>query len=97
MVAPSKIQKKWCNPKNACVVGAKPQANPIPEMDYVDAFYWIKSLGVSNGTSDTTSKHYDEQCNLPPSMTPAPEAGSWFQDLFKEGLRNTNLRTSSSP
>jgi len=35
---------------NICIVneigvGARPQANPIPEMDYVDAFFWIKPLG----------------------------------------------------
>jgi len=82
--------EKWCNQKDFCI-GAEPQANPVPDMDYIDAFYWVKPLGVSDGTSDTTSEHYDEQCGLPSSMKPAPEAGSWFQESFEEGLRNSNI------
>eukprot|EP00833_Pecoramyces_ruminatium_P018779 jgi/Orpsp1_1/1192811/evm.model.d7180000096050.1 len=35
---------EWCN-QTGVGVGARPQANPVSGMDYLDAFYWIKPLG----------------------------------------------------
>jgi len=81
-------RERQCNPKGVGI-GARPQADPIPEMDYIDAFYWIKPFGISDGTTDPTSEHYDGKCDYY-SMNPAPEAGEWFQEFFEEGLKNAN-------
>ncbi|OUM68810.1 glycoside hydrolase family 6 protein [Piromyces sp. E2] len=69
-----------CNQKGAGV-GAKPQANPVSSMDYIDAFYWIKPLGISDGSNITNST----VC-----MSDAPQYNSWFQNHFIEGLKNSN-------
>jgi len=71
-------------------VGARPEANPISGMDYLDAFYWIKPLGESDGTSDESAERYDGYCGHKTAMKPAPEAGQWFQEFFEMGIKNAN-------
>jgi len=80
---------EWCNQMGSGI-GARPQANPISDMDYLDAFYWVKPYGESDGTSDESSEHYDGNCGQINAMKPAPEAGQWFQAFFEEGLKNAN-------
>nr|AAL01211.1 cellobiohydrolase II-like cellulase CelH [Orpinomyces sp. PC-2] len=80
---------EWCN-QTGVGIGARPQANPISSMDYLDAFYWIKPLGESDGTSDTSAARYDGYCGHETAMKPAPEAGQWFQKHFEQGLENAN-------
>nr|AEX92717.1 putative cellulase [Neocallimastix patriciarum] len=80
---------EWCN-QTGVGVGARPQASPISSMDYLDAFYWIKPLGESDGTSDTSAVRYDGYCGHDTAMKPAPEAGQWFQKHFEQGLENAN-------
>jgi len=71
-----------CNEKTVSV-GPRPQANPIPEMPYVDAFYWVKPLGESDGNSDLFIT--EDKC-----LRNAPEAGEWFQEQFELGIKNAN-------
>jgi len=80
---------EWCN-QTGCGIGARPQASPISGMEYLDAFYWVKPIGESDGTSDTSAKRYDGYCGHETAMKPAPEAGQWFQKFFEEGLKNAN-------
>nr|AAL01212.1 cellobiohydrolase II-like cellulase CelI [Orpinomyces sp. PC-2] len=80
---------EWCN-QTGVGVGARPQASPVSGMDYLDAFYWIKPLGESDGTSDTSAARYDGYCGHDTAMKPAPEAGQWFQKHFEQGLENAN-------
>ncbi|ORX48382.1 cellulosomal glycoside hydrolase family 6 exoglucanase Cel6A [Piromyces finnis] len=80
---------EWCN-QTGSGVGARPQANPISGMDYLDAFYWVKPYGESDGTSDESAKRYDGYCGHRTAMKPAPEAGQWFQAFFEEGIKNAN-------
>nr|AAL92497.1 exoglucanase Cel6A [Piromyces sp. E2] len=80
---------EWCN-QTGVGIGARPQANPISGMDYLDAFYWVKPLGESDGYSDTTAVRYDGYCGHATAMKPAPEAGQWFQKHFEQGLENAN-------
>ncbi|ORX57759.1 cellulosomal glycoside hydrolase family 6 exoglucanase Cel6A [Piromyces finnis] len=80
---------EWCNQMGSGI-GARPQASPIAGMDYLDAFYWVKPYGESDGTSDESAKRYDGYCGHRTAMKPAPEAGQWFQAFFEEGLKNAN-------
>ncbi|KAF8536952.1 1, 4-beta cellobiohydrolase [Trichophaea hybrida] len=56
----------------------------------VDAIVWAKPGGESDGTSDKSSKRYDEHCSLPDALQPAPEAGKWFQAYFEQLLKNAS-------
>ena len=80
---------EWCNQTGAGV-GARPQASPISGMEYLDAFYWVKPLGESDGTSDESAARYDGYCGHETAMKPAPEAGQWFQEFFEMGIKNAN-------
>jgi len=80
---------EWCN-QTGVGIGARPQASPISGMDYLDAFYWIKPLGESDGTSDESAARFDGYCGHETAMKPAPEAGQWFQKHFEQGLENAN-------
>ncbi|ORX77523.1 putative cellulase [Anaeromyces robustus] len=80
---------EWCN-QTGVGIGARPQASPISGMSYLDAFYWIKPLGESDGTSDESAARFDGYCGHDTAMKPAPEAGQWFQKHFEQGLENAN-------
>ncbi len=80
---------EWCNQMGSGI-GARPKANPVSGMEYVDAFYWVKPYGESDGTSDESAKRFDGYCGHRTAMKPAPEAGQWFQAFFEEGLKNAN-------
>jgi len=80
---------EWCNLSGAGA-GARPEAQPVKDMDYLDAFYWVKPLGYSDGTSDSTYAEYDIFCGHAKSMMPAPRQDLWFQKAFEEGIKNAN-------
>lgn len=74
----------WCNVHHAGL-GERPRAAPAP---LVDAYYWIKPPGHSDGTSDRTAARFDEMCAGPDATPGAPEAGQWFQAYYVELVRN---------
>jgi cellulose 1,4-beta-cellobiosidase len=76
----------WCNNKGAGM-GARPTADPKPG---IDAYFWVKPPGESDGTSDMKAARYDAFCGKPDAFTPAPEAGTWFHSYFVEVARNAN-------
>lgn len=79
----------WCNIKGAGL-GERPQASPAP---FIDAYYWIKPPGDSDGGADLAKPGYDEMCGGPkaPDSAPgAPRAGQWFGSYFIELVKNAN-------
>ena len=86
----------WCN-INEAGIGEIPQANPDPARPYLDAYYWMKPPGESDGISTTTDgvneegKSYDPMCGGESSnstgvradvLQDAPHAGAWFHEQF---------------
>jgi cellulose 1,4-beta-cellobiosidase len=74
----------WCNVK-AAGLGPRPQASPTP---LIDAYFWVKPPGESDGTSDPKSPRMDPSCKSGDSMENAPEAGEWFQAYFIQLVKN---------
>ena len=59
----------------------------------MDAYYWVKSPGESDGCSATLADgshcvRYDPSCGLDSSLSPAPEAGEWFPALMLSLIAN---------
>ncbi|KAK7051322.1 hypothetical protein VNI00_004822 [Paramarasmius palmivorus] len=78
---------EWCNVKGAGL-GARPTTDT--GSDVIDSIVWVKTPGESDGTSDPSSKRFDENCVSVTSHVPAPEAGAWFQDFFENLVRNAH-------
>jgi cellulose 1,4-beta-cellobiosidase len=76
----------WCNAKGAGL-GERPRASPAP---LVDAYYWVKPPGESDGASDPSTPGYDAACSTPDSAAGAPHAGQWFTSYFLELVQNAN-------
>lgn len=76
----------WCNIKGAGL-GERPVASPKP---LVDAYYWVKPPGESDGTSDEKAARFDANCKSEDALPNAPEAGQWFQQQFIELVKNAN-------
>jgi cellulose 1,4-beta-cellobiosidase len=76
----------WCNIKGAGL-GERPKASPAPG---VDAYYWIKPPGDSDGTSDSGAQRFDKACALPSSAQSAPQAGVFFGPYFADLVANAN-------
>jgi cellulose 1,4-beta-cellobiosidase len=74
----------WCNVQ-AAGLGPRPQASPDP---LIDAYFWIKPPGESDGTADPKSPRVDPSCKSGDSMPDAPEAGEWFQSYFIQLVKN---------
>jgi cellulose 1,4-beta-cellobiosidase len=74
----------WCNVKNAGL-GERPRAEPMPG---IDAYFWIKPPGESDGISDPSQPRFDEMCANPDAAQGAPQAGKWFESYFLELIRN---------
>jgi cellulose 1,4-beta-cellobiosidase len=68
----------WCNIQKAGL-GERPRASPRP---LVDAYYWIKPPGDSDGIADPAAPRYDEFCSSMDSAPDAPQAGHWFHSYF---------------
>ena len=79
-----KVWGSWCNVKGAGL-GERPRAEPGP---LVDAYFWVKPPGESDGTSDPTQPRFDESCVSPDSAKGAPEAGTWFGSYFLNLVHN---------
>ncbi|KAI8624747.1 carbohydrate-binding module family 1 [Xylariaceae sp. FL1651] len=77
----------WCNVRGAGF-GIRPSANTGSSL--LDAFVWVKPGGECDGTSDTSAARYDYHCGLADALTPAPEAGSWFEAYFEQLYKNAN-------
>ena len=93
----------WCNIADAGI-GEIPQANPDPSRPYIDAYYWMKPPGESDGISDKSAvdpneegKSYDPMCGGEATNTTgiaadvlmdAPHAGAWFHDQFVMLINN---------
>ncbi|KAH7317076.1 exoglucanase-6A [Stachybotrys elegans] len=75
----------WCNVQDS---GFGPLPDLSPDSEVLDAIVWIKPGGESDGTSDSTADRFDQMCVGPSAFTPAPEAGTWFQEYFEMLLRN---------
>ncbi len=76
----------WCNVKGAGL-GERPRSSPAPG---VDAYYWVKPPGESDGSSDPSAPGYDPQCSANDSAADAPHAGEWFASYFVELAQNAN-------
>jgi cellulose 1,4-beta-cellobiosidase len=79
-----KVWGHWCNIKGAGF-GERPRAAPEP---FVDAYFWVKPPGESDGTSDPTQPRFDAECASNESREGAPQAGVWFQNYFLDLVRN---------
>lgn len=75
----------WCNVRGTGF-GVRPTTNTGDAL--VDAFVWVKPGGEGDGTSDTSAARYDAHCGYADALTPAPEAGTWFQAYFEQLLKN---------
>ena len=54
----------------------------------IDAWYWVKPPGESDGTSDPTAPDYDPDCGKEDAATSAPPAGEWFHAYALDLVRN---------
>ena len=80
----------WCNLRSA---GLGPTPTAATGLGIVDAFFWIKTPGESDGCSTLLSDgsacpRYDSHCGLDSSLTPAPEAGQFSSSLMDSLVRN---------
>jgi cellulose 1,4-beta-cellobiosidase len=76
----------WCNVEGAGL-GERPVADPQPG---IDAYYWVKPPGESDGTSDSTMTRYDASCSNDDATPGAPQAGTWFSSYFLNLVKNAN-------
>lgn len=76
----------WCNVKGAGL-GERPG---LTDDTAIDAFFWIKPPGESDGVSDPKAPRYDANCSGPDAAPGAPQAGEFFEDYFEDLVRNAN-------
>ncbi|MBN2194596.1 MAG: glycoside hydrolase family 6 protein [Polyangiaceae bacterium] len=76
----------WCNIAKAGI-GERPKVAPRP---LLDAFFWIKPPGDSDGVADPSATRFDENCRSPDARTDAPEAGQWFPDHLIAMMKAAN-------
>jgi cellulose 1,4-beta-cellobiosidase len=76
----------WCNNKGAGV-GTRPVASPQAG---IDAYYWVKPPGESDGTSDPSAVRFDAFCGYEDAAQGAPEAGQWFHSYFVDAVKRAN-------
>jgi cellulose 1,4-beta-cellobiosidase len=74
----------WCNVHGAGL-GERPRVDPEPG---IDAYFWIKPPGESDGSSDPLGPRYDEMCGGADAAKGAPQAGQWFEKYFLDLVRN---------
>ncbi|KAI9736222.1 MAG: hypothetical protein M1834_001108 [Cirrosporium novae-zelandiae] len=77
----------WCNVKSTGL-GKRPTTATNSTLE--DAFVWVKPPAESDGTSNSSSARYDAHCGYSDALTPAPEAGTWFQAYFEQLLENAD-------
>jgi cellulose 1,4-beta-cellobiosidase len=76
----------WCNIKGAGL-GERPRADPTPG---IDAYFWVKPPGESDGSSDPKGPRYDPMCGNKDAAPNAPQAGEWFDSYFLDLVHNAN-------
>ncbi len=76
----------WCNIRGAGL-GERPTVSP---RDGIDAYFWVKPPGDSDGTADPAAVRFDENCASDDATPGAPEAGHWFHEYFVELVQNAN-------
>jgi len=76
----------WCNVKGAGL-GERPTVAPAPN---IDAYFWVKTPGESDGTTDRKAARFDENCVSDDAMPGAPEAGELFAPYLIELAKNAN-------
>jgi cellulose 1,4-beta-cellobiosidase len=76
----------WCNIEGAGL-GERPRAAPSPR---VDAYFWIKVPGESDGTSDPKAPGFDATCASPDSAQDAPAAGKFFPAYLLKLVEHAN-------
>jgi len=76
----------WCNVHGAGL-GERPRAEPEPG---IDAYFWLKPPGESDGVSDPSQPRYDPMCGGPDASKGAPQAGKWFESYFLDLVRYAN-------
>ena len=74
----------WCNVHGAGL-GERPRADPAPG---IDAYWWVKPPGESDGSSDPSGPRFDEMCAGPDAAKGAPQAGQWFEAYFMDLVHN---------
>ena len=79
-----KVWGHWCNIKGAGL-GERPRAAPAA---FIDAFFWIKPPGESDGVSDPSQPRFDPECGSNESLKGAPQAGVWFPAYFMDLVKN---------
>jgi cellulose 1,4-beta-cellobiosidase len=75
----------WCNVKDAGL-GERPRATP--DESPVDAYFWVKPPGESDGVSDPKAPRFDASCRSVDSALDAPQAGTWYPSYFLDLVRN---------
>jgi cellulose 1,4-beta-cellobiosidase len=77
----------WCNVRGAGL-GERPRA--VTNEQPVDAYFWIKPPGESDGVSDPTQPRFDANCRSDDAAANAPQAGEWFREYFIDLVRNAD-------
>ena len=70
----------WCNIAGAGL-GERPRAAPAPG---IDAYFWVKPPGDSDGSSDPNDPNSDPECRSRDAAKDAPPAGRWFPAYFAD-------------
>lgn len=80
----------WCNIKGAGL-GYKPTTNVsfTGIEDMLDALFWLKTPGESDGTTNSSSPYFDDDCVSANALQPAPLAGDWFDTDFDMLAKNS--------
>jgi cellulose 1,4-beta-cellobiosidase len=76
----------WCNVKGAGL-GERPKVSPDK---HIDAYFWVKTPGESDGTSDPKAPRYDVNCSEDDAMPGAPQAGDLFAPYLIELVKNAS-------
>lgn len=74
----------WCNIKGAGL-GERPG---LTDESSVDAYFWVKPPGESDGVSDSSQPRFDANCESGDSAKGAPQAGEWFGAYFFDLVKN---------
>lgn len=74
----------WCNVAGAGL-GERPRAAPAPG---IDAYFWVKPPGDSDGSSDPKDPRSDPECRSRDAAKDAPAAGQWFPSYFADLVSN---------
>jgi len=96
----------WCNPRGA---GAGlPSSSETANRSLVDAYFWLKTPGESDGCSQTlpngkTCPRFDAKCASVDSLSAkagepaAPEAGMWYDYQVKQLATNARFKPERPP